>query len=79
MQHRCQPTPGQSIPGQPAGSDRRAGSAADGEPDDALLTAAHGTANDFFGDSVALRGTTAMVGTPGKNANTGAAYVFVKG
>ena len=32
-----------------------------------------------FGDSVALCGPTAVVGAPGKNADTGAAYVFVKG
>jgi hypothetical protein len=32
-----------------------------------------------FGDSVALCGPTAVLGAPGKNAHTGAAYVFVKG
>jgi hypothetical protein len=45
----------------------------------AKLTAAHRTANDEFGDSVALSGTTAVAGAPGANANAGAAYVFVKG
>jgi hypothetical protein len=31
-----------------------------------------------FGNSVALSGRTAVVGDPFKNANAGAAYVFVK-
>jgi hypothetical protein len=44
----------------------------------AKLTAAHGAANDSFGNSVALSGRTAVVGAPFKNANAGTAYVFVK-
>ena len=44
----------------------------------AKLTAAHGAANDGFGGSVALSGSSAIVGALGTNANTGAAYVFVK-
>ncbi len=43
----------------------------------AELTDAGGTANDNFGFSVAISGSTVVVGTPGKNSNTGAAYVFV--
>jgi FG-GAP repeat len=38
----------------------------------AKLTAAHGAANDSFGNSVALSGPTAVVGAPGAEA----AYVF---
>jgi hypothetical protein len=45
----------------------------------AKLTAAHSAANDGFGASVALSGTTAVAGAPGANADAGAAYVFVKG
>ena len=44
----------------------------------ARLTAADGAANDEFGGSVALSGSSAIVGALGTNANTGAAYVFVK-
>ncbi len=44
----------------------------------AELTAADGAANDSFGTSVAISGSTVVVGTPGKNSNTGAAYVFVR-
>ena len=44
----------------------------------AKLTAADGAANDSFGSSVALSGTTVVAGAPGKKANTGAAYVFVR-
>jgi hypothetical protein len=40
------------------------------------FTAADGVANDCFGCSVAVRGTTAVVGTPQKSGGTGAAYVF---
>lgn len=44
------------------------------------LTAADGAAGDFFGDSVALSGNTALVGADGHdigaNVNQGAAYVF---
>jgi nucleoside-specific outer membrane channel protein Tsx len=46
------------------------------------LTAADGAANDEFGDSVAVSGSTAVVGAPGhmigSNGNQGAAYVFVQ-
>jgi uncharacterized protein (DUF2345 family) len=42
-----------------------------------LLTASDGNAGDQFGSSVAVNGNTAVVGTPGKNQNQGAAYVFV--
>jgi hypothetical protein len=42
----------------------------------AELTASDGAASDFFGASVALSGSTAVVGAPGNNASTGAAYVF---
>jgi hypothetical protein len=44
----------------------------------AKLTAADGALNDFFGGSVAISGTTAVVGASGKNSNIGAAYVFVR-
>jgi hypothetical protein len=42
------------------------------------LTAADGAAHDNFGYSVALSGSTAVVGAYGKNSSTGAAYVFVR-
>jgi hypothetical protein len=44
----------------------------------AELTAPHGASFDVFGSSVALSalGTTALVGDPGRNTETGAAYVF---
>jgi hypothetical protein len=44
----------------------------------AVLTASHGARFDDFGRSVALsaRGSTALVGAPGRNKDTGAAYVF---
>ena len=44
----------------------------------AVLTASHGAPFDDFGRSVALsaRGSTALVGAPGRNKDTGAAYVF---
>jgi len=42
----------------------------------AELTAAGGTANDYFGWSVAIYGSTVVIGAPGKNSLTGAAYVF---
>src|SRR5215472_6459861 len=44
----------------------------------AKLTAAGGASGDFFGTSVALSGSTAVVGAYGKNSNAGAAYVFVR-
>jgi hypothetical protein len=42
----------------------------------AKLTAADGAANDQFGYSVAISGTTVVVGADGKNSGTGAAYVY---
>ena len=46
------------------------------------LMASDGAANDLFGTSVALSGTTAFVGAPGKTvsgkANQGMVYVFVQ-
>jgi len=46
------------------------------------LTASDGIATDFFGNSVALSGDTALVGAPsdqvGVNADQGSAYVFVR-
>ena len=44
----------------------------------AKLTAADAAAGDTFGGSVAILGSTAVVGAPTKNARTGAAYVFVR-
>jgi hypothetical protein len=45
----------------------------------AELTASNGATDDVFGSSVALNsnGTAALIGAPGKNYNSGAAYVFV--
>ena len=40
------------------------------------LTAPDGTADDNFGDSVAAGGGRAIVGAPGDESETGAAYVF---
>lgn len=49
----------------------------------AKVTAADGTSADFFGDSVALRGDTAVIGARNKSGpvaiRQGAAYVFVRG
>ncbi|MGH8126999.1 MAG: Ig-like domain-containing protein [Gammaproteobacteria bacterium] len=42
------------------------------------LAASDGVADDFFGFSVALDGTTALVGAWGRNNFQGAAYVFTK-
>jgi hypothetical protein len=42
------------------------------------LSAADGTANDQFGSSVAVSGSTVVVGAADKNSTTGAAYVFVR-
>jgi uncharacterized protein (TIGR03437 family) len=42
------------------------------------LTASDGAANDFFGFSASLDGTTAVIGALGKSGNQGAAYVFVQ-
>jgi hypothetical protein len=36
----------------------------------------HGTTRDYFGISVAVSGTTAVVGAPGHGNNAGRAYVF---
>jgi hypothetical protein len=44
----------------------------------AELTASDAAENDFFGYSVALSGTTALIGAYGKNSGAGAAYVFVR-
>jgi hypothetical protein len=43
----------------------------------AKLTASDAARGDFFGASVAVSGSTALIGAPGKNSATGAAYVFV--
>jgi hypothetical protein len=43
----------------------------------AKLTAPDPAANDSFGYSAAISGSTAVIGAPGDNSNTGAAYVFV--
>jgi hypothetical protein len=42
----------------------------------AKLTTSGGGGSDFFGDSVTLSGTTAVVGAYGRESFTGAAYVF---
>ena len=44
----------------------------------AKLTAADGAAGDQFGLAVAISGSTAVVGAPFKNSETGAAYVFTR-
>lgn len=44
----------------------------------AELTAADGASGAYFGLSVAISGTTAVVGAEGHNANAGAAYVYVR-
>jgi hypothetical protein len=44
----------------------------------AKLTASDGAQGDAFGYSVALSGTTVLIGADGKNNDTGAAYVFVR-
>jgi hypothetical protein len=43
---------------------------------EAKLTASDGALYDSFGLSVAISGSTALVGAPGKNSGAGAAYVF---
>ncbi|MEP7288307.1 MAG: putative Ig domain-containing protein [Chloroflexota bacterium] len=40
------------------------------------LTASDGASGDFFGCSVAIDGTSAVIGAVGKSTSTGAAYVF---
>ncbi len=37
------------------------------------------TADDYFGVSVAVSGTTAIIGAEGTKSNQGAAYIYVKG
>ena len=44
----------------------------------AELTAADAAAGDYFGISVAISGSTAVVGAYGNNSQTGAAYVFTR-
>jgi hypothetical protein len=44
----------------------------------AKLTASDAAAGDFFGNSVAFSGSTAVVGAMNKNNQAGAAYVFVR-
>jgi hypothetical protein len=44
----------------------------------AKLTASDAAVDDFFGASVAISGSTVVVGAPGKNSATGAAYVFAR-
>lgn len=44
----------------------------------AELTASDRAVNDFFGFSVAVSGSVAVVGAPYKNNSTGAAYVFTQ-
>jgi hypothetical protein len=44
----------------------------------AKLSASDGTANDFFGNSVAISGDTAIVGVSDANLQQGSAYVFAK-
>ena len=44
----------------------------------AQLSAANGAVGDFFGNSVALSGSTALIGAPWHNADQGAAYVFTR-
>lgn len=43
-----------------------------------ILTASDAATGDVFGYSVAINGNTLVIGAIGKNANTGAAYVFVR-
>ena len=52
--------------------------AAGGAFQQAKLTASDGAPGDIFGVSVAISGSTAVVGASFKNSNTGAAYVFVR-
>ncbi|MEO8659082.1 MAG: FG-GAP repeat protein, partial [Bryobacteraceae bacterium] len=44
----------------------------------AKLTASDSAQRDYFGDSVALSGDTALVGASGKATQAGAAYVYVR-
>src|ERR1019366_4332134 len=43
----------------------------------AELAAGDGASGDLFGTSVSVNGTLMVVGAPGRNSGTGAAYVFV--
>jgi hypothetical protein len=49
---------------------------ATGLPQQAILRAPHPQGSDLFGRTVALSGTTALIGAPGVAGFTGAAYVF---
>jgi hypothetical protein len=44
----------------------------------AKLTASDGAAHDYLGTSVSISGNTIVVGAPGANSGTGAAYVFTQ-
>jgi len=44
----------------------------------AELTASDGAAQDYFGESVAISGSTVVVGASGNEATTGTAYVYVQ-
>jgi FG-GAP repeat protein len=44
----------------------------------AKLTASDASSGDLFGVSVAVSGSTAVVGAPGDNASAGSAYVFLR-
>jgi FG-GAP repeat len=46
-------------------------------PQKAKLTASDGSAGDYFGNAVAISGSSVMVGAWGKNSSTGAAYLYV--
>ena len=48
------------------------------ETQQAELTASDATVNDYFGASVAISGSTAVIGAADKHNGTGAAYVFTK-
>jgi hypothetical protein len=51
-------------------------SPAKGWSQQAELTASDGAAGNEFGSSVAVTGSTALIGAPFKTSGTGAAYVF---
>ena len=51
---------------------------ATGLPQQAILRAPHPQGSDLFGRTVALSGTTALIGAPGAAGFTGAAYVFTR-
>jgi hypothetical protein len=44
----------------------------------ARLTASDAATQDLFGDSVAISGSTVLMGAPNENTATGAAYVYVR-